>query len=101
MLREGSVWLNESVDIHYTTILKYNSLSLSSYIELPDEFDHPKKGLINIQNQNVDDECFRWCLIRYLNPVDRNPARIERVNKKSDKQLDLKEIEFPLIINYY
>ena len=37
------------------------------------------KGLINLKNN--DNECFRWChvrYVRYLNPADRNPQRITK-----------------------
>ena len=37
--------------------------------------------MINIKNK--DDECFRWCHIRHLNPQKGDPQRI----KKGDKQL--------------
>ena len=29
------------------------------------------KGLIDIQN--YDNECFKWCHVRHLNTVDKNP----------------------------
>ena len=38
------------------------------------------KGLINIQNE--DNECFRWCLVKYLYPVHKNPATMIIVNLK-------------------
>ena len=37
-----------SVIDHNISISNYNSLAGSSYIKLPKEFDHPRKGLINI-----------------------------------------------------
>ena len=40
---------NDSVIDDTISILKYNSLAGSSYIKLPKELDHPRKGLINIQ----------------------------------------------------
>ena len=58
---------------HTIGISKYNPLTGSSYIKLPKELDHPRKGLINIQNTD-DNEYFKWCLVRYLNPVDHHPA---------------------------
>ena len=65
-------WINGSV-IHYNiNISKYNPLARGSYIKLPKEFDHPRKGLINTQNINHN-KCFKWCLDRYLNPADHNP----------------------------
>ena len=41
------------------------------------------KGLINIQNE--DNECFRWCLVRYLNHVNENPAIIRNIDKEFAK----------------
>ena len=38
-------------------IWKYNHLAGSSYEELWNELDHPRKGLINIENTD-DNECF-------------------------------------------
>ena len=66
----------------------------SSYIELPIEFQNPAKGLINIKNK--DDECFRWCHIRHLNPQKANPQRIKRVDKQFIEGLDYTNIEFPV-----
>ena len=33
---------------------------------------------------------FKWCLVRYLNLADRNPAKITRANKDFAKKLDFK-----------
>ena len=52
------------------------------------------KGLINIQNE--DNECFRWCLVRYLNPVNKNPVKILNVDKEFAKQLNFKGVKFPV-----
>ena len=46
--------------------------------------------------QNEDYKCFRWCLVRYLIPVNKNPARIRNVDKKFAKQLNFKNIKFPV-----
>ena len=69
----------------------------SSYTELPKELDNPKKGLINIQNIN-DNECFKWCLFRYLHDADHNPARIRKVDKDFARELDFHNIRFPVKI---
>ena len=53
--------------------------------------------MINIQNID-DNECFRWNLVRYLNPVDRNLARITKADKEFTKKLDFKGIKFPVKI---
>ena len=66
---------------HTISIPKYNFLAGSSYIKLLKELDHPRKGLIHVQNTD-DNECFKWCLVRYLNPADHNPRRIIKADKK-------------------
>ena len=63
---EGSGWVVDRIDSHYINVTTYTPLHGSSHIELPTELRNPKKGLINIKNK--DDECFRWCHIRHLNP---------------------------------
>ena len=62
-LGKGSGWFIDSVIDHTISISKYNPLAGSSYIKLPKELDHPRKGLINIQNID-DNECFKLCLAR-------------------------------------
>ena len=66
---EGSGWTIQSVDNHYLNIAQYQPMKGSSYIKFPQELRHSRKGLINIENE--DNECFRWCHIRHLNPQDR------------------------------
>ena len=53
--------------------LKYIPLDGSSYKKLLKELNHPRKGLINIQNID-DNECFKWNLVRHLNLADYHPA---------------------------
>ena len=71
----------------------------SSYIELPMELRNPKKGLINIKNK--DDECFRWCHIRHLNPQEKDPQRIKKEDKKMINELNYDGIDFPLSQKHY
>ena len=52
-LGKGSGWIIDSVIDHTISISKYNPLAGSSYLKLPEELDHPRKRLINIQN--IDD----------------------------------------------
>ena len=54
------------------------------------ELDHIRKGLIYVQSID-DNECFKWCLIRYLNPVDHNPRRFAKADKDFAKRLDFKD----------
>ena len=64
-ISEGSGWSIEALNNHYINTAKYKPLQGKSYIQLPVELRHPKKGLINIKNN--DNECFRWSHIRFLN----------------------------------
>ena len=96
---EGSGWTIQSVDNHYLNIVQYQPMKGSSYIELPQELRHHRKGLINMKND--DNECFRWCHIRYLNPQDKNPQRIKKSDKEFIKKLDYSGIEFPVATKQY
>ena len=49
----------DSVIGHNFNVPKYTQLAGRSYIKLPKELDHPRKGLINIQNTD-NNECFKW-----------------------------------------
>ena len=72
----------------------------SSYIDLPNELKNSKKGLINIKN-NKDNECFRWCHVRHLNPQEKDSQRITKADKKYVEKLDYTGIEFPVNVKQY
>ena len=57
-LGKGWGYIIVSVIDRIISISKSNPLAGSSYI-----LDHPRKGLINIQNRG-DNECFKWCFVR-------------------------------------
>ena len=71
----------------------------SSYIELPTELRNSLKGLINMKNK--DEECFRWCHIRDLNPQIKYPERIKKEDKKIINELNYDGIDFPLSQKHY
>ena len=53
------------------------------------------KGLINIQNKN--NECFRWCLVRYLNSVNKDTAKIRKCWwRVCTKQFDFQGVKVPV-----
>ena len=70
-LSEGSGWTIEVILQHYINIVKYLPLRGNSYLPLPGELRNPKKGLINLKNE--DDKCFLWCHVRHLNPQKDHP----------------------------
>ena len=80
-------------------IFKYQALKkiMGSYIELPKKLQ--RQGLINIKNE--DNYCFIWSYIRHINPLNKNPNRITKEDKKLFNNIyeKLKYFEFPLKIN--
>ena len=79
-INEGSGWIVESIESQYINISTYRPLSGSSYIDLPIELNHSRKGLIIIKNK--DQKCFLWCHIRHINPSKDHPGKIKKVHKK-------------------
>ena len=51
-INKGSGWIIESIESQYINISTYRPSVGSSYIDLPIELKHPKKGLINIKNND-------------------------------------------------
>ena len=96
---EGSGWVTDRIDSHYINVTLYKPLNGSSYIELPTELRNSKKGLINMKNE--DEECFRWCHTRHLNPQIKYPERIKKEDKKMIKELNYDGIDFPLSQKHY
>ena len=95
-ISEGSGWTIQSIENHHINIVNYNPLKGSSYIELPQELQNSAKGLINMKNK--DNECFRWCHIRHLNPQNKDPQRIKKTDKQFIEKLDYSSIEFPVTV---
>ena len=91
---EGSGWVIDRIDSHYLNVTLYKPLNGSSYIELPMDLRNTKKGLINVKNE--DNEYFRWCHIRHLNPQEKNPQRIKKGDKKMINELNYDGINFPV-----
>ena len=78
------IWIN---------IANYDALSDRSYIPLPSKLNSPMKDLINIKNKDI--ECFKWCHIRFINPTNSHPERINKQDKKTVSTLEYKGISFP------
>ena len=51
--------------------------------------------MINVQNIDVN-ECFKWCLVRYLNSAGHNPRRITKADKDFAKRLDFENIKLSI-----
>ena len=63
-INRGSGWIIESIESQYINISTYRPLMGSSYIDLPIELKHPRKGLINIKNN--DQKCFYGVMLGTL-----------------------------------
>ena len=110
-LRQGSNWQILSVNFQYIDILLYNPLEGSSYIELPKELQNPRKGLINIKNE--DKKCFLYCLLYHFHKDEmaNNPQRVSKYKRyegsaklcleaspKGSVSLNFNGINFPVAI---
>ena len=51
--------------------------------------------MINIPNID-DNECFKWSIVRYLNPADHHPTRNTETDKDFAETNDFKDIKFPV-----
>ena len=91
-INQESGWIIEEIDNQYLNVSSYSSLTVSTYIELPNELKNSKKGLINIQND--ENKCFLWCHVRDLNLIDKNPQRITKKNREFINKLNYEEINF-------
>ena len=60
---------------------------------MPIELKHPRKGLINIKNN--DQKCFLWCHVGHINPLKDHPGRITRIDRDFANNLNYDGIEFP------
>ena len=53
--------------------------------------------MINIENNN-DNECFKWSVVRFLNPADLHLGRITKSDKEFAKKFDCKDFKLPVKI---
>ena len=91
---KGSDWTINSILQHQLVILETAPCEGNSYFPLPKELNNAMNELINIQNEH--NECFRSCLVRYLNPVNKNPSKVINIDKEIAKQLIFKDAKFPV-----
>ena len=91
-INRGSGWIIELIESQYINISTYRPLVGSSYIDLPIELKHPRKGLINIKNN--DQKCFLWCHVRHINPLKEDPERVKKTDKDFTNNLNYDGIEF-------
>ena len=89
-LGKVSGWIINSAFHHNIDKSKYYPVTGNSYIELPKELNHPRKGLINVKNI-YDNECFKQIIVRYLHLANNNVKRIKKSDKNFAKKLYFRE----------
>ena len=52
---------------------------------------------MDIQNMN-DNECFKWCIVRYLHPAYHHSTRIRKIDEVLPDELDFEDIKLPVKI---
>ena len=90
--RSGSNWVFVSInqlEIH----MAWKPISESSYIPLPPKIKN-KGAVINMKNE--DNQCFKWCVVRALNPVEKNSERITKELKDQSERLNWSGLRFPV-----
>ena len=87
-------WIIDKIEDLNIDISNYDPLSGSSYISLPPELKNSVKGLIILKNK--DNECFKWCHVRFINPQNKYADRIKKQDKKIAETLDYRGINFPM-----
>ena len=56
---------------------------------------------VSINLKNKDNECFKWCHIRVINPTNSHPERINKQDQEIAKILDYRGINFPMKVRDY
>ena len=91
--QSGSNWVFQQIrrlEIHFAN---WKPIRGSTFIPLPTRLQN-KKGVINIKNE--DNQCFKWCITRALNPVDKNPNRLNKELIEQSKSFNWEELKFPV-----
>jgi len=82
--RQG-VWVFRSVVKLVLHTAEYAPIKGNSYIPLPTSLAK-KRAIINMKNE--DDQCFKWCITRALNPQKQNPETVDKKLREKSKELD-------------
>ena len=91
--QSGSNWVFQEIqrlEIHFAN---WQPLGGSTFIPLPAKLKN-KKAVINPKNE--DNQCFKWCIARALNPVKKNSERITKELIEQAKSLNWNGLKFPV-----
>ena len=90
---QSSGWYLESIINLTLHTAKWDPLNAGSYIDLP-AFLKNKKAIINMKN--LDEKCFMWCVLRALNPKNRDAERIDKDLISKQNTINMKGIRYPV-----
>ena len=90
---EGSGWQFLKVIKLVLHTTKWEPINAGSYIDLPEVLKN-KHAIINMKNQ--DEECFKWCVLRALNPKNKNAERVDSDLKSKQDTINMKGIRYPV-----
>ena len=90
---EGSGWVFLKIKNLTLHTAKWDPLNAGSYIDLPANLKN-KKAIINMKNK--DNECFKWCVLRALNPVEKHKDRVDKNLISKQDTLNMKGIKYPV-----
>ena len=74
--------------------IQTDEMRVGKFIPLPDWLKK-KQAIINMKNEN-DEECFKWCIGRSQNSVEKNAERISSLLRKQCEKFDWSGISFPV-----
>ena len=89
---EGSDFQFQEIEEVILEIYKVRDIQASSYIGLPGKYKD-SKSIINIKNN--DQNCFLWCILAYLYPVEDHKDRISKY-LMYENNLNIQGLEFPM-----
>ena len=90
---EGSGWRLHSIIKLELHTASYNPFRGETWIALPKELAN-KGAIINVKNN--DNKCFLWCVLRALNPCEKNSERLDKKLKEKENTLNMEGIEYPV-----
>ena len=90
---EGSGWHFVEVEQLVLHTTRWDPINAGSYIDLPPALKN-KNAIINMKNQ--DEECFKWCILRALNPKNKNAERVDSDLKSKVETLNMQGIRYPV-----
>ena len=91
----GSGWRFERVIKMVLHTTRWDPINAGSYIDLPEVLKN-KQAIINMKNQ--DEECFKWCVLRALNPKNKNAERVDSDLKSKQDSINMEGIRYPVIL---